>query len=422
MNIIHLSPTDILFFKDGRPMEASAAGHGAAWPLPHIVNAAFHAALHRADIEAVHTHRSGRSSQRDTEADRDRKFGSLVTTGPFPVSPSGQWYFPRPADAQIAGSPTPSLLPLQSNNSQFSSLHAGLLPVVNTCPPTKEKPEKWFSQDAWAQYLASNKTEGESLPSPHFLNDSDLSETEHQIGIGINPESSTTETGKFYSAQYLRLHPNWKLGVTAEATDKINGSRQEKRDLIRDLLDSEGHLLIGGQQRNCTAQRIDSQALPFPHASQVQGTHVKWTLLTPAIFPQIDTHPGGWLPSWITADTLEVQLLDGPGKNKARRMKCAPGKPIQAKLVAAIVSGSQAVTGFATGEAAGAKSTHLAVPAGSVYYFEADDSEQAQKLADALNWHGRSTALTQNIVNRRSTLFGEKGFGLGLCSNWTPLV
>jgi len=64
----------------------------------------------------------------------------------------------------------------------------------------------------------------------------------------------------------------------------------------------------------------------------------------------------------------------------------------------------------------GAQSTHLAVPAGAVYYFEAHSAADAVKLANALNWHG--TTEGQEIKNRRSTLLGEKGFGLGVCGTW----
>ena len=42
-------------------------------------------------------------------------------------------------------------------------------------------------------------------------------------------------------------------------------------------------------------------------------------------------------------------------------------------------------------------------------------------LAAALNWHGGDTAGT-TIRNRRSTLLGEKGFGLGVCGTWCPLA
>jgi hypothetical protein len=57
------------------------------------------------------------------------------------------------------------------------------------------------------------------------------------------------------------------------------------------------------------------------------------------------------------------------------------------------------------------------VPAGAVYYFEADSAEAAAQLAAALNWHG-SDANPTTMKNRRSTLMGEKGFGLGVCGTW----
>jgi hypothetical protein len=65
----------------------------------------------------------------------------------------------------------------------------------------------------------------------------------------------------------------------------------------------------------------------------------------------------------------------------------------------------------------GPRPTLLAVPAGAVYYFEGPD---APLLADALAWHGsRAENPSRNrIINRRSTLLGEKGFGLGVCGTW----
>ena len=79
------------------------------------------------------------------------------------------------------------------------------------------------------------------------------------------------------------------------------------------------------------------------------------------------------------------------------------------------------VTGYALDNGledrkSGPKPTHLAVPAGSVYYFECPTSEDAEKLASTLNWHGSSKGA--EIQNRRSTHMGEKGFGLGVCGTW----
>ena len=92
------------------------------------------------------------------------------------------------------------------------------------------------------------------------------------------------------------------------------------------------------------------------------------------------------------------------------------GQPIEAKLVAAHIGKPEIISGWAQGKRGGAKSTLLAVPAGSVYYFEASSDEQAQKLVSVLNW--KSNKDSSSSVNRRSALMGEKGYGIGVCAPW----
>lgn len=457
MHSLLLAPTDVLFFRDGRPMTGAYSGHGAAWPLPTVTNAALHAALHRATLEGVHRHVPGRSSAPRDYSDKNRTekgrlFGDLRTAGPFPVCTQGDdhtWFFPRPTDADDNGQPI--LLPHLAAPAESSLPAPCRYSVVSTKPPTKEIPKAWWSEGAWNIYLGSTQRHADA-PRRHLKNDSDFAATEHTYGIGLDPATGTVDEGRFYSASYLRLREHWRLGVLAAATDKDFHHPTHGNDLIRTLLDGDGTgILVGGQQRHCTAA-FDTKAtarLPLPLGATITGTRVKWVLLTPAIFPAIPDqtsdgrpmtpHGGGWLPNWIAEkdQTFEgeavpagsVLLLDGLGKEKARRKHLPPGKPIRARLVAAIIGKSLPVTGYAlTHEIAdradgGAKSTHLAVPAGAVYYFEATSETEAQKLAAALNWHGGTVpgeTLGSRIRNRRSTLLGEKGFGLGVCGTWTP--
>jgi hypothetical protein len=42
MPVYTLTPTDVLFFRDGRPMEV-AGGHGARWPEPSLIFDGIHA-------------------------------------------------------------------------------------------------------------------------------------------------------------------------------------------------------------------------------------------------------------------------------------------------------------------------------------------------------------------------------------------
>lgn len=447
MNPILLQPTDVLFFRDGRPMGGASSGHGAAWPLPNVINHAFHAALHRAgDIfETAHSHRRGRSG--DYQETRDRKFGSLVTAGPFPVCSKGEdhtWFFPRPADADDSGRAV--LFPTEAAGS--SSLSQLLkFPVVSSIPPCKETLKPWWNEGIWNSYLGTNQR-NELAGRPFTKRDDEFTTAEQSYGIGISSETGSVEEGQFYSAHYLRLHEGWKLGVFATAPDKEFNHSIHGNDLVRSLLNGKGtEIIAGGQQRVCTAV-FDEQTyerLPLP-LGKISGFHqhgekwlVKWILLTPAVFPAIEAgiskrgterkaHCGGWLPTWVCPGSGNVLLetVDAAKRKERRRLNqagkgYASNPDISAKLVAAIVNKPLPVTGWALPNGTdrpegGAKSTHLAVPAGSVYYFECEDEPAARALATALNWHGDT--LGTAIKNRRSTLMGEKGFGLGVCSTW----
>lgn len=146
MNTILLQPTDVLFFRDGRPMTGSLAGHGAAWPMPDVLNHALHAALHRADLEGspglqIHRHRRGRSGiYSQNPEDRNRQFGSLLTAGPFPVDPANRWYFPRPKDAQINAATAVTLVPVKTPDQDWtgSSLPGPLKYAVATSARRKK--------------------------------------------------------------------------------------------------------------------------------------------------------------------------------------------------------------------------------------------------------------------------------------------
>jgi hypothetical protein len=448
MNTILLQPTDVLFFRDGRPMSGSLAGHGAAWPLPNVTDAAFHAALHRSGLNG-HKHDQMRHGTRTTA--ETRQYGSLVTAGPFPVHvTNGQatWYLPRPLDL-LDATLTPALLPVDGDWLQTGSLPKPLkLAVANRLPPNKDaNASAWLSAAAFQRYVDGGNAK---LDAAEACDDSMFSDAEATIGIAIVAATGTTgqgeASGKIYSARYLRLRDAWRLGVFAR-TDEKNGGASRK-DLIAQLINEHHQLLVGGQQRLCTATIQSGAALPLPlgkrdgfRREKSGRSLVKWVLLSPAIWPEIPAqskdgrpmmpHDGGWLPNWVRQEDGRVMLRSGERQRRTYVGKHTRGfgndsSAIAATLAAAIVPKPIVVTGWALpneadperGADGGAKSTHLAVPAGAVYYFEADSPEAAMALANALNWHGASGRT--EIKNRRSTLMGEKGFGLGVCGTWRP--
>jgi hypothetical protein len=333
--------------------------------------------------------------------------------------------------------------------------------VGSALPPSKDrKAEPWLCKEAFQRYLEGNGTQ--EVEPEEALDDCEIFDAEHSIGIGIDPQTGTTgsgdASGKIYSAHYLRLRDDWRLGVLAKAEDKKFQYERHQNDLIAALLDGGQHrIVIGGQQRVCTAEIVHSNNIPIPpqlpigkttgfHKSKGGRVLVKWVLLSPAVWPQIldkdkdgnplsdrdglpiRSHPGGWIPNWVDAGDGSVLLRhrtsdrsrDYSG-SKARRVSQVD-EPISAQLVAALIPKPLVVTGWAlpdetSGERGGAQSTHLAVAAGAVYYFKADAEQEAGKLAASLNWHGAELR-PRTIRNRRSTLLGEKGFGLGVCGTW----
>ena len=463
MNSLLLQPLDVLSFRDGRPMTGSSAGHGAAWPLPHVIHAAVHAALHRAfehddKVGSVHPfwNRNLSSGKAGYDEKLRKRFGSVWTAGPFPVLdpvPSwpdvdtcgGGWYFPRPADAQLAKTCDVTHRPFAK--PAHSSIPKELDYVVaSSLEPEKESAaEPWLSRTAFDAYLRGKDAGNDP---GHFLPDSAFGlgphEAEHRYGIARDHERQSVIEGAFYSAHFLRLKPRASLGILA------GGIGADADALGRLFPQGADCIVVGGESRPCRAEyhACPDAVLPvglredFPEHPDRKGAYlVKWVLLTPSIWPARpdDGHCGGWLPSWVKArddrrapecppgQVLLRQPLDSrPVRRSGGVRKSAwRGQPmIHARLVAAIHGKPHAVTGWtlgdqASGEASGAQSLHLAVPAGAVYYFEAASRDAATQLADALNWHGSDLTGT-TIRNRRTELCGEKGFGLGVCAGWEP--
>ncbi len=454
---LEFRPHDVLFFRDGRPMSGSTHGDGCHFPHPHILHAALHAALHRAfpdPTSAGHTHRKIRRNrpkeyqtrqERVLNDQRTVRFGSLKSVGPFPAIRSNNQLsvaFPAPANLLIdRGSTDPqSLTPVVAANPKHlpgvSSLPEPLtMAPAPLLPPAKREPAKWISKAGLEAWLANSPSK--SIPPDSLFNHQNFFDGESTIGIAIDPATGTTRESQFYSKTQMRLRPDALL--VGFASMESHHHQNEDHHLLSQLFPQRGKIFLGGEQRICEVNLNQDAGIStmLPLGPAIAGRFIKWLLLSPAVFPWLPPsqqrtkpHPGGWLPNWIDPADFSVKLLDGPGKAKAERTGTKPGQPIGAKLVSAQIPRPIIITGWSSyGEnrteasdpdALGARSTLLAVPAGSIYYFEANDTAEALKLAAALNWHGANPA-SGEVANRRSTLFGEKGFGLGVCGPWQPL-
>lgn len=427
MAIYNITPNDVLFFRDARPFE-TGGGHGARWPDPNILFSAIHAALHRAyptqSAEWEHKHRHGKKNHGPNDKydndRRDKRFGSLQTAGPFPVS-NNTWYFPVPQDVTAfnrANKEIAKLLPVKDTRGT-TNLPAPLsIALANTAKPSKENhPPAWWSKQDIEDYLRGKNILNNTLSTDALF------DGEWVTGIGINPDSQSQDGEKIYSAEYLRLKPDVHMGATASMPLK------DGNDGLEYLFSQNNKIIVGGQQRVCNVRKSEQNQVEhfLPIGPKISGNRVKWLLISPAVFPSIGDHCGGWLPSWVNHKTGEVELTDGPGKNKAKRKGLKQGRKLDVKLVAARITKPLVVNGWserlhlladnADEESIkrGATKTELAVAPGAVYYFEGPD---ASLLAARLNWHGEKNENIPEILNRRSSIYGEQGFGLGVCGPW----
>lgn len=387
-----LTPRDVLFFRDARPMDVNKAGtddhfnvgHGANWPRPDLL---FSAVIH----ELV----------RDPRAPEGAWYGKvsdLRVTGPFPLW-KDELYLPMPLDwdmnlirfdAAIGATDVPA------------PLTAGFADRV----VEKKSYPRWISAKDYVRYLTGDVGRGKGAQETDepANRDSALCQCEPRLGTTIDAKTGASKRGDGpaesgrYAAEYLRLGTGVKMVCAIETVH--DGELKDR------------WIRFGGQGGlvHCVAGEKDLAAqLEGLAKSKGNPTRfVRWTLLTPALFAK------GWYPNWLeeTADGSRTgkvmismdKVLRRPGESRATyraRMKVEM-KPFEtARLIAACVGKPVAYSGYDSQTRE--KPTELAVPAGSAYVFVCETVEEAASLVKALDLKPLSD-------------LGEKGFGLGVCS------
>ena len=359
-------------------MESSWAGNGGFLPTA--------ATLFGAVLSMAH-----RQIPQDSELPPEEQIASkLSSEGPF-LCKNNEVYFPTPLDVL----PGNNLLELKKLTGH-SDLPVPLQYALFAGEPSKAKVDPFISFSEMKKYLSGEKFK---------LNaETEFLVRETRPGITISPVTRTAEKHKNYFAEYLRLRDEVALAA------KVELDNSEK---LAQFFPAGNNVLmqLGGQQTLVYAKPFTTDFIPQVH---INGKFVKWVLLTPAAWLK------GWLPDFVDEQDQGKVLLkihDGskperqPGELRAdyRKRVSESCQPIAARLIAARVGKAVAISGWKNQGTGGgnAKASRLYVPAGSVYYFEAQDEKEAQKLVKAI--HGRSL----------STFSGRAGFGLGVCGNFT---
>jgi len=387
-------PRDILFFRDAKPMEASSMGCGANWPLPNALHDSLISAMKQhwpqpQEWEFEHKHRNEQDRRDDL---MNLRFGGLLTSGFFPCQDDKMFYYPCPADIDADGRQM-----VLDHLSSMSNLPPFLKKGATTVgKPSKKKVPAWISAKQLALYLAGESVVFEDDTEP-------LYDRENRTGIAINAERGATEKGNFYLAEYLRLRENVTLKGFAACESSCRG--KNATDVLTKFFGENGDstIVLGGQQgiAQVTARPLATELSAALPGGDGCGCYLKWILLTPAVFD------GGWLPDWVNGESGAVMLPEEKperqsGESRAEWRARFQTKSLNAHLIAARTEKPLVMSGWNLRKG-GPRATRLAVPAGSVYWFQAETPEDAAVLCAAL--HGRF----------KSNYYGEKGYGLGIC-------
>lgn len=384
-----LTPRDVLFFRDARPMDVDKSrkddifnvGHGANWPRPDQL---FSAVIH--DLV------------RDPSAPEGAWYGKvsdLRVTGPFPLR-NGELYLPMPLDWDMN-------LVVFDATIGATDIPAPLMAGFADRVVEKKSYPKWIPVADYTRYLRCEVGLGKAPTEADAPTNDDALLFLREPRFGTTLDAATgaskrlegrTESGR-YMAEYLRLG----TGVTFVcAVETVHDAE------LRDRWVRFGGQ--GGLVRFEAADDLDARLRALPQGMPTR--FVRWTLLAPALFAK------GWYPNWLeeTADGTRTgkvmlpmeEVLRRPGESRAAyraRMKVEMRPFETARLIAACVGKAVAFSGYDSQDRE--KPTELAVPAGSSYVFACGTVEEAQKLVAALHLKALSA-------------LGEKGFGLGVCS------
>jgi CRISPR-associated protein Cmr3 len=386
-----VEPLDVLMIR-GNKSFGGAGQHGEAVmpPWPSLFAGAFRSALLGGDADMLSKFVSIGTDKNLAEEDRhahmrDALGEALFATLGTPAEPGDfhitwvslastkggvQPVLPLPADlAAFSDTNVPPLVALQPAQRPAGSTASAELPLTAILRVGKQvKPEsgRWLHGSEFTTHLTG------SLPNA-TLHTSALFKRETRLGISLNTESRTTETGALYTTEAISFcdGTGFLVGITGD----------------HGLLPQEGLLRLGGDGKGASFRRVEDFNAPTKPSIQA-GDCFRLILTTPGIFTS------GWLPERVDKQADGSYRLEGVG--------------FSARLVCAAVNRHDVISGWDLANWQ-PKTAQRTVPAGSVYWFD-DLQGDPGKLAE---WVARGL-WSENVDSQRRA----EGFNRALLAAW----
>jgi CRISPR-associated protein Cmr3 len=348
MTWLFIEPADVWLFRDGKPFDAGSDHRARSLfpPNPTTIQGVIRSKLLMASGVPLPAY-----ARKDPTAQAvanqigwpgDRP--PFALRGPFvarcvrdPNSGNAQVtaYLPLPTDVVKVGQQYPILQPLRDNPFRANWPQDGLLPLwFCTNQPIKEA-AGWLAWDALVACLKGTS------PTPiQVLNDERLFVHESRFGVGIDSRMKRPEEGLLYQVEFAR--PRQEIGLLVEVNDSKLTTKIQ--------LPGDGLTSIGGESRGGRYEAVafSPPPNPLPTPDTDDKTRLKLYCATPAWFA------GGWQAAdWSN-------WLGG----------------INLRLVSAAVRRAQSIGGARidtiSQQGNFQKAMYRYVPAGSVFFFEAD--------------------------------------------------
>lgn len=358
-----IDPVDNFFFRTPIPFEAggeTALINGVFPPLPSVYAGAFR--THMTNHEGIR----------------------------LKIGCNGLWlkdslYFPKPLDLYISkkdGGEITFFKSMELRKKALSNYPLEYMPYIPQRQMEKEKNQTipYLSENSLFRYLNGENLEIAGVDIGSYIKE------ESKVGIGVDPQSGTSEDQLLYQTAYIRPIAGLKLAVETNFSLSDNGLNSNAGGTV---------IKLGGEGKTARIKPTD-HSISAPVQSDGEK-YFKLYFATPAILKK------GWLPGW-----LDEKTMTGWFKYKKREIKV--------KLLSACVGRKVLCGGFGydkINREYRPRELRYAVPAGSVYYFEIlqGSFEDALKLfhMKCISDYRESMGFDYMVYNR--SRYCDRGFG-----------